>query len=226
MTDLECGYDQMAGKFSGTRTFFWPDLAFIADYIENNDKVLDYGCGNGRLLEVLKGKKINYTGVDVSRKLIELAREKYPEYCQAFLKAASQGSLAFPADFFNKVISIAVFHHFPRDYAEKAAKELYRVTKPNGVVIITVWNLWQKKHWKHIFNPTALFNKTFQLGNYAGLGLRDIFVPFRNNQGEVFSRYHRVYTRGELVNIFLAAGFRIENCFLVNNKNIVLIATK
>ena len=73
LSETESGYDQMAEKFSGTRKNFWGDLAFIADYIFDGDKILDYGCGNGRLLEILKNKKIDYVGVDVSQKLIDLA---------------------------------------------------------------------------------------------------------------------------------------------------------
>ena len=226
LKELEIGYDQMANKFSNTRSFFWNDLAFIADYIEDGDNILDYGCGNGRLLEILKGKKINYTGVDVSQKLIDLAKIKYPEHEETFFKIASQDSLAFSDNFFNKVIAIAVFHHFPQSYAEKMAGELYRITKPDGLIIITAWNLWQKKHWKNIFNFSILARKVFQFGKYSGFGFRDIFVSFRDNRGEIFKRYHRVYTKKELADVFISAGFEIEECSLVNNKNIIVIARK
>ena len=84
LSELELGYDQMAEKFSGTRKNFWGDLEFIADYIETGDAILDYGCGNGRLLEILKDKKISYAGTDVSGKLIDLAKTKYPEFSQNF----------------------------------------------------------------------------------------------------------------------------------------------
>lgn len=225
-SELELGYNQMADKFSNTRKNFWRDLEFIADYIGDGDVVLDYGCGNGRFLEIIKNKKINYTGVDISQKLIDLARKKYPNQKNSFFKIASQASLAFSDNFFNRIISVAVFHHFPEEYAREKARELYRITKPGGQVIITTWNLWQKKHWKNIFNFFISVGKIFHIGKYADFGFYDIFVPFKNNQGAVFNRYHRVYTGNSLAKIFLSAGFEIEKCFLQNKKNIVLIVRK
>jgi len=226
LNETESGYDQMAEKFSHTRKNFWGDLAFIADYISDGDKILDYGCGNGRLLEILKDKRIEYVGVDVSQKLIDLAKAKYPDRGESFSKISSLASLAFPADFFNRIISVAVFHHFPEKYARDMAQELFRITRPGGTVVITVWNLWQKKRRKNIFNPSAFFGKIFQVGEYRGYGFGDILVPFQNNQGGIFKRYHRVYTRSSLSVIFLSAGFEVEKCFLANGKNIVLVARK
>jgi len=226
LNETEAGYDQMADKFSHTRKNFWGDLAFIADYASDGDKILDYGCGNGRLLEILKDKKIKYVGVDVSGKLISLAKEKYPEHEASFSKISSLASLAFPDNFFNGIFSVAVFHHFPKEHAEKIARELYRITKPGGIVIITAWNLWQKSRRKHIFNFFALFGKLFQRGQYHGYGFFDILIPFQNNEGQVFKRYHRVYTKNSLSAIFQSAGFEIEKCFLAGGKNIVLVARK
>ncbi len=226
LNETESGYDRMAQKFSSTRKNFWGDLAFIADYVQDGDKILDYGCGNGRLLEILKNKKIDYVGVDVSQKLIDLAKVKYPEHAESFSKVASLASLAFPADFFNRIISVAVFHHFPKEYAREMAKELYCITKPGGTIVITAWNLWQKKRRKNIFNPGALLGKIFQVGAYRGYGLCDVLIPFQNNEGGVFKRYHRVYTKDSLAKTFLLAGFEVEKCFLANGKNIILIARK
>lgn len=207
LNDLESGYDQMADKFSQTRKFFWRDLEFIADYVENGDKILDYGCGNGRLLEILKDKKIEYTGADVSQKLIEIAQNKHPEH--KFIKLDSQSILPFPDEYFNKIISIAVFHHFPEEYAQKMAKELFRTVRPQGKIIVTVWNLSQDK-----------------FKEFMAEGSKDLHIPFKDNKGKVFRRYHRFYTKSSLEKIFSKAGFSVEKSEVINEKNIVLIASK
>ena len=226
LRETEEGYDRMADKFSHTRKKFWGELAFIRDYLSEGDRMLDYGCGNGRLWEILPDYKINYTGVDVSEKLIGLAKEKYPQHSESFFKISSLGSLAFPDNFFNCVISVAVFHHFPKEYARDVAQELKKILKPKGVAIITVWDLWQKKRRRNLFNFFALGQKIFQTGEYRGLGFFDVLIPFQNNQGEVFKRYHRVYTKRSLAKLFLSVGFEVEKCFLAGGKNIVLIARK
>ncbi len=47
----------------------------------NNSRVLDFGCGKGDFYGFLKeqGIEVKYTGFDINRKLIGLAKEKYPE---------------------------------------------------------------------------------------------------------------------------------------------------
>jgi SAM-dependent methyltransferase len=44
-------------------------------------KILDYGCGKGDFYGFLKDKRmrVDYTGMDINPRLIELARSKYPE---------------------------------------------------------------------------------------------------------------------------------------------------
>jgi tRNA (uracil-5-)-methyltransferase TRM9 len=209
MKELEFGYDQMSEKFSETRKFFWRDLEFIADYVKNNDKILDYGCGNGRLLEILSDKKLGYFGIDISRKLINLAKQKYKGKSIKFYKISSSRSLPFSDNYFNAVISIAVFHHFPPDYAEKMAKELFRILRPGGIIIMTVWNLNQERFRKLIKN-----------------GSKDIIVPFKDNDGKVFDRYHYLYTKKDLKKIFTGAGFKIKKLNLVNGRNVLLIGKK
>jgi len=201
-------------------------MGFVAEIAKDGDRVLDYGCGNGRLLDVIGKKKIDYSGADVSAELIARARDRFPEYSHKFNRISSEASLSFPDDFFNVVFSIAVFHHFPLRHAEKSAKELFRVTAPSGTVVVTAWNLWQKKYRCGIFGPAAILGKIFNAGNYRGLGMLDAIIPFKNDDGKVFHRYHRAYTEKELRRVFSKAGFSVEKCFVSGDKNIVLIAKK
>ena len=237
LSELESGYDQMAQKFSETRKFFWRDLEFVADYIKNGDKILDFGCGNGRILEILENKNISYIGADISGKLIKLAKDKYQGENIKFQKISGQASLShtkfsklmlseqecdkgnlseknlvrdkpFPDEYFDVVISIAVFHHFPPEYAQKMAGELYRVAKTGGKIILTVWNLEQEKYRKYL--------------SKNGEG----YIPFKNNSGEIFNRYHHLYTKKSLEEMFFKAGFKILKSEVINGKNILLIGEK
>jgi len=222
LNETEAGYDQMAEKFSGTRNFFWRDFEFIKNHVSAGDKILDFGCGNGRLLEILQDKQIEYYGADVSQKLIDLAREKYPEWSQSLVKISGQASLPFPDNFFNAVISVAVFHHLPdQKFRLEMAKELYRVTQPGGKIITTAWNLWQPKYRKYVWK-----NIGQKIVGQSNLDFLDCAIPFKNNFGETFQRFHHAYTKKKLAKLFSAAGFSVEEVRVVNNKNIVLVAKK
>jgi len=231
LKETEIGYDGMAEKFSQTRKFFWRGLEFIQNYAKEGDRVLDFGCGNGRLLELLLSKvqpsenfkvePLQYFGVDVSQKLIDIASQKYGTGNIKFSKISGSDSLPFPNNFFNSVYSIAVFHHLPKAQAQKMANELFRVTKYGGYVIITVWHLWQKKYWRNIAK-----NWWAKLRGDNELDWNDCYISFKNNEGKIFQRYHHAWTKKELTNIFLRAGFQIEKCEIVDDCNIILIGRK
>jgi len=223
LNEIESGYDLIADKFSETRKYFWRGLEFIGDYTEDGSNVLDFGCGNGRILELLSEKNIKYWGIDISENLINIAKKRYCSNDITFLRIdSSQSSLAFNNDFFNTIYSIAVFHHFPgKKYRETIAKEIYRITKPGGYVIITVWNLWQKKYIKNI-----LLNWRDKLLMKNDLDWNDCYISFKDNWGNSFNRYHHAFTKSELKNIFSKVGFSMEKCENTDGRNIVYIGKK
>lgn len=220
LAETESGYDVMADKFSETRKYFWRDLESIKVYAKDGDSVLDFGCGNGRLLKLFSDKKIDYFGADVSEELIKRAKQKYGGSSVSFQKIASSGSLPFPDNYFNTAYSIAVFHHLPgKECQEQIARELHRVIKPGGYVVITVWNLWQKKYLKNV-----LINWRNKLFKRSLLDWNDCYVTFKDNQGEVFRRYHHAFTKREMARLFLRSGFSEESVKI--GKNIVFVGKK
>ena len=52
----------------------------IQSYIKNNFTVLDIGCAQGGMYKILKKKfsKIKYTGLDFNKKMIDIAKKKFP----------------------------------------------------------------------------------------------------------------------------------------------------
>jgi len=221
LIETEIGYNQMAKKFSETRKFFWRGMEFIGDYVKDGDRVLDYGSGNGRLLELFQDKKIEYFGVDPSQKLVDIASQKYSQ--GKFIKLNPlQNTLAFNTENFNTIYSIAVFHHFPSgEYRKKVAEELYRVCQKDGQIIITVWNLFQRRYIKNIVD-----NWIDKLLNKNKLDWNDCYISFTDNAGNKFLRFHHAFTKRELKKLFEETGFETQMCKIINGRNIVYIGKK
>ena len=123
-------YETKAQEFSNTRYKTWPK---IKQFLSNtNGLLLDAGCGNGRNMPE------NSLGIDFSLGLLKQARKKdiNNEYIQADVL-----KLPFNDDIFGNILSIAVIHHLnTHERRVMAMKEMYRVLKSDGYLLIYVWD--------------------------------------------------------------------------------------
>ncbi len=212
-------FNEIAESFSESRKEIWPELKELEKYIKNGKKILDLGCGNGRLFELFQGKNVEYIGVDFSEKLIEKAKEKYGEH----FKVADMLNLPFEDNCFDSIWTIAVFHHIPsREFRIKALKEIKKILKPSGKIIMTCWNLYQPIYLKLLFKFTLI-----KLFKGSKLDFKDVFVEWKNTG---IQRYYHAFTKKELKKLFEMTGLKIEELrYLKRNgkkTNILVIATK
>jgi len=224
-------YESVANHFSETRSFNWQELKPLIDkYVEPGDRVLDLGCGNGRLLEWLKDKKIEYVGIDNCQALIKIAQNRYEKLAglkHQFL-IGDVLSLPFSGDSFDIAISLAVLHHLPSlEKRKQFFKEVYRVLKQKGILFITAWNLWQNpKALKLLIKYTLL--KFFRKSD---LDFFDIFYPWKDKSGKVVAcRYLHFFRGNELKKLADSSGFQVlESGILPRSKkysNIYLVLQK
>lgn len=96
--------------------------------------LLDAGCGTGAMLGIFKKDypNKNYTGIDMSEKMIETAKKKHPVGIQ-FITGDCE-SLPFPNDSFDAVTCSMSFHHYPDP--QKFFMGLQRVLRPGGRLIL------------------------------------------------------------------------------------------
>ena len=182
--------------------------------------IVDLGCGNGRWFELFQERQVDYIGVDASEKLIEIARKKYP---QAKFQVADALNLPFPNGFFDKIYSIAVLHQIPsKELRLQFLKEVKRVLRPGGLLILTVWKFHQLKELSLFFKYTIL-----KLFGKSKLDFKDIFEPW----GKKIERYYHCFSKKELMKLVQKAGFQIQKVGIVKNKranrqNIYLVVQK
>ncbi|MFA5029135.1 MAG: class I SAM-dependent methyltransferase [Patescibacteria group bacterium] len=70
-------YNKIALDFSDTRGHWWKGMGSFNKYVRPGDRVLDLGCGNGRMAEIFEGSQIEYLGIDNSEELIKIARGRF-----------------------------------------------------------------------------------------------------------------------------------------------------
>ncbi len=221
-------YNRIARYFSNTREHAWPEFKYFRSFIKDGQNILDWGCGNGRLVFATEGKKIKYFGLDQSLGLIKIARKKFAEEVKngkaKFICTGSRDK-KFPADFFDVVFIIAALFHLPSEESRLALlKKIYKEMKPGAKLIVMVWNLasdWAKikakKDWEKI-------------------GENDFLIPWKNPEGELLAnRYYHHFTPVELKGLLIKAGFKVKTMKFMKNgtwtddkggQNLIAVAIK
>jgi len=198
-------YNKIADKFSSTRRFLSADIIALKEYLPENGQILDLGCGNGRFWEIAKQKNLKYIGADVSEKMVEIAKDKYLD--GTFVKLDDFVNLPFPAEKFDVVANLAVLHHIPgQEYRLKFLKEIKRVMKKGGTLILTVWDMARNEKAKKLRIQFYLR----KIISSSPLDWNDILYPFNTSKITV-ERYLHIFSVAELTKLLDQAGFEIDN---------------
>ncbi|PIR54802.1 hypothetical protein COU74_03585 [Candidatus Peregrinibacteria bacterium CG10_big_fil_rev_8_21_14_0_10_36_19] len=200
-------YDNIAQEFDTTRKYNWKEFEQYLPYIKENDQVLDIGCGNGRLYKFLsENKKIKYIGLEKSKKLLDAAKKNFN---QAKFVHGDMLKLPFKEKSQDVITSIASLHHIPSEkLRKKALTEMHKTLKENGILILSVWNLFQPKYKKYIWQ--SRIKSLLSLGKYDP---RDTFIPWNNKA----KRYYYAFTKNELEKLLTQANFQILDHHISNN---------
>ncbi len=96
-------------------------------------KVLDVGCGVGLTDELLVGSFGEVHGVDISQEVIDQAKKDHPAIRY---KVYDGRRLPYADGRFDVTFAICVLRHVPPDFYNGFVKEMFRVTRPGGLVAI------------------------------------------------------------------------------------------
>lgn len=135
-------YDRFADSYDERwRAYLSGTLEFLKDRMDlsGEERVLDVACGTGEFerLLLVDHPALCVTGVDISRKMLDVARRKLAAHENVGLEWAAAEELPFPSGTFEVVVTASSFHYF--DNPTVALLEMRRVLKPGGRAIVLDW---------------------------------------------------------------------------------------
>lgn len=177
-------FDEMVDKYDA---WFRTPMGAHVDRLEKDitwrvarpkpgEKVLDIGTGTANYLLELARRGLDCTGLDVGPKMLDRARQKAEaEGLSLKLTRASGEALPFPDKSFDLVLSVTAFEFFSRP--AQAAREMVRVCRPGGRIVVSVLNRWSpwalRRRIITSFNETIFTHCRF----YVHHELRTLFGP-------------------------------------------------
>lgn len=141
------GYDFLSEYYDFTIRLTMPEKKFgkkLMDWVNplSGERILEFGFGTAQNIILLKqkNKDASVQGVDIDPKIKSIAEHKLQKRGMSVpLHLYDGNKLPFADNSFDKVFSSLVFHQLDRETKLHCLKELHRVLKPNGKMIIGDW---------------------------------------------------------------------------------------
>lgn len=160
---------------------------------QQGDKILDLGCGTGYYLFLLSSLpvRLNLIGLDNDDRAVNEAKNFLSKKIKFIISDCHK--LPFKDGTFDKVVASEVLEHLDDDL--NALKEIRRILKPNGILVISTPSIRYPFLWDPISWLLQYFFEThIRKGFFSGIWFGHI----------------RLYKKEELETKFINAGFSIE----------------
>lgn len=156
-------------------------------------RILEAGCGNGRILRFYKNRGYDIIGMDYVSSGLRKLQQADP---QLSLQLGDIRELAFQDESFRFVLAFGLYHNLDHGDLERALGETLRVLQPGGRLCASY-----RADNVHNFLIDRLTERNDEGGNT-----------------EAARKFHKMnLTRAELVEIFQRVGFRVESVHSVEN---------
>ncbi len=165
----------------------------IFDFLPNTGKVLDLGCGNGRLSKQIKDKGYEVWGIDVNKDAINVAKNDSDLFGIIF-SVQDATKMEYEDNFFDGVIEQAVLACMDKSDRQLVLREIYRIIKKGGILSIGEFGM--KPNREEKYKADALI-----AGEYGTMIIR-------KEDGTEWFRSHN-FTQEELEELIKEAGFEI-----------------
>jgi SAM-dependent methyltransferase len=207
-------YTALAAPFAASRPAGDPALAIILPHIPERARVLDVGCGNGRLGVLLARERpgVAYVGVDASPELLAAARREAAALAPGAVivpaDVARPGwTEALPAGPFDCAVVLAVLHHIPSfELRARVLRDIGAVLAPAGRLILSTWQFLVHARTRRKVVPWAeagIAEAELEPGDY-------LLDWKRGGRG---LRYVHLLDEAELQRLAAASGLRVVETF-------------
>lgn len=134
-------YNEKAHAWSASKTnSFFHEEGFrkFCALLEDGDEVIDIGCAHGIHIPLFLGigRALRYEGLDISEKMIEIARGRYPQLSFSVGDILSPATL--PQKKFDGFWAAAVLMHVPEEQWRDMLTNIQNISKPNAIGYFTL----------------------------------------------------------------------------------------
>ncbi len=131
------GYDKIASQYDEYRDLFnnETELNELMSLVKPGGHILDAGCGSGVVARALVDNGFQVTGIDISQKMIDIAKHRIPE---AEFIVGDMTALEFDNETFDGIVSTYAVFHIPRTRHFSLILNFRRILKEGGALLFSI----------------------------------------------------------------------------------------
>lgn len=138
----------MANDFDESRARPWPGWVKLLDYIGSDLRVLDLGCGNGRLGVYLAERIQHYTGVDNNAFLLGQASASLTQIPHTLIQADVLEAIDLNPPY-DLIAVFGVMHHVPSfERRRQLIVQQRGMLAPKGILALTFWEFYKQERFR------------------------------------------------------------------------------
>jgi SAM-dependent methyltransferase len=205
--ELQKSYDRVAEDYAvqfrdemDKKPFDRKMLDWLAEKVGGSGVICDMGCGPGQIARYLHDQGVEVCGVDLSQEMVRQAQQLNPDI--PFQRGDMLALEEIANESFGGIAAFYSIVHIPHQQVVRALRELKRVLRPNGVLLLTFHIGQEIKHldewWGKEVSLDFLFFETAAMKSYlkeAGFELEEVIerdpypeVEYQSRRAYIFAR--------------------------------------
>jgi ubiquinone/menaquinone biosynthesis C-methylase UbiE len=141
-TEVQSGYDRVAAEYAmqfcdemEKKPFDRKMLDWLAERAKASGVICDLGCGPGQIASYLHSRGAKVCGIDLSAEMVRQAQRLNPD--MTFEQGDMLALANVPDESFAAIAAFYSIIHIPRPLVTDALRELLRVLRPTGTLLLT-----------------------------------------------------------------------------------------
>jgi len=147
-----------------------------------SSRILDVATGTGEQAFAFALREYEVVGVDISTDMLRIANE-HNKYTKVTFRVADAANMPFEDDYFDVSCISFALHDMPFSIRKNILKEMTRVTKPRGTIIIVDYAVPANIVVRKLFFHIASLGETKYFPEFVNAMLRSDFMEQLKNVG-------------------------------------------
>jgi len=183
LQDNVAAWDQVADRVEST---FPVDALGLERHVRPQDRVLDLGCGNGRVISILYNRGVRrVTGCDPSARMCEFARRRNP-HTEILWLANPRGLGMLPGPFDTALLVGVLSSVVPLTERRALVDQIGGLVRQNGVIVVGDFGCSRSRPYADRYRSAVAEPRTFRtaegvlIHHFTQRELQDLLAPAFN----------------------------------------------